>query len=433
MRILQRITKEVFYMGLSEEEFHQVKVPVGERNRNSVIYLSATLGMFWLVSLFLYRTPEYASTWIVFRTAFVLSLITMLSGIFLIKRFPQLLLPSMYLLEFTTLGTGIGLAVAQPEQRIATLVAAITIVPTFFIDRTYATFVVDGVIIVIYMILGKKYISPDVYSWGIETTLIFTVAGLLIGHNANKTRFERYVYADSVEKLADIQKSYNDELQKDVEAKTEKIVALHEQFVLGMATMVESRDNSTGSHIMRTSTGVRILIEEIRKDNSLHLSDAFCEKVIKAAPMHDLGKIAVDDAILRKPGRFTPEEYAVMKKHAAEGLRIVHQILKDTDDAEFRQIAENIAHYHHERVDGTGYPEQLKGDEIPLEARIMAIADVYDALVSKRAYKDCFSFEKANQIIMEGMGTQFDPDLKKYYEAARPKLEAYYKKEFEDM
>jgi putative two-component system response regulator len=104
----------------------------------------------------------------------------------------------------------------------------------------------------------------------------------------------------------------------------------------------------------------------------------------------------------------------------------VHQILKDNDDAEFRQIAENIAHYHHERVDGTGYPEQLKGDEIPLEARIMAIADVYDALVSKRVYKEAFGFEKADGIIMEGMGTQFDPGLKSVYEKARPKLEQYY-------
>ena len=130
--------------------------------------------------------------------------------------------------------------------------------------------------------------------------------------------------------------------------------------------------------------------------------------MIKAAPMHDLGKIAVDDAILRKPGRFTPEEFEKMKAHAAEGARIVHEILKGTDDEDFQRIAENVAHYHHERWDGSGYPDGLKGEEIPLEARIMAIADVYDALVSKRVYKESMSFEKADAIIMEGMGTQFD-------------------------
>lgn len=142
--------------------------------------------------------------------------------------------------------------------------------------------------------------------------------------------------------------------------------------------------------------------------------------------MHDLGKISVDDAILRKPGRFTPEEFEEMKTHAAEGARIVREILADTDDLEFRQIAENVAHYHHERVDGSGYPDGLKGDEIPLEARIMAIADVYDALVSERVYKESYSFEEVDLIILEGMGTQFDSRLREHYTTARPKLEAYY-------
>ncbi|MBR3345922.1 MAG: HD domain-containing protein, partial [Solobacterium sp.] len=134
----------------------------------------------------------------------------------------------------------------------------------------------------------------------------------------------------------------------------------------------------------------------------------------------------VDDAVLRKPGRFTPEEFEIMKKHAPEGARIVHEILKGTDDEEFKEIAENVAHFHHERWDGSGYPDGLKGTQIPLEARIMAIADVYDALVSKRVYKDKMSFEKADAIITEGMGTQFDPQLQPFYNKARPKLEQYY-------
>ena len=222
---------------------------------------------------------------------------------------------------------------------------------------------------------------------------------------------------------------YNSDLQKDVAAKTERIVAMHDRLILGMATMVESRDNSTGGHIRRTSEGVRLLVEQMRADEALGLTDDFCKDLIKAAPMHDLGKIAVDDAVLRKAGAFTPEEREKMKRHAAEGARIVHEILKDTDDDAFRTIAENVAHYHHERVDGAGYPDGLRGDAIPLEARIMAIADVYDALVSKRVYKEKFSFETADRIILEGMGTQFDAGLQKYYEAARPRLEAFYSAE----
>jgi putative two-component system response regulator len=224
--------------------------------------------------------------------------------------------------------------------------------------------------------------------------------------------------------------NFNTELQEEVAQKTAHIIEMHDNLILSLAIMVESRDNSTGGHIRRTSDCVRILIHEINAGGEFELSEPFCRNIIKAAPMHDLGKITVDDAILRKPGRFTDEEFEIMKSHAAEGARIVHEILKGTDDDEFRRIAENIAHFHHERWDGLGYPEGLKGEEIPLEARIMAIADVYDALLSKRAYKDRMSFEEADKIIMESMGKHFDKRLEPYYVAARPKLEQYYRESF---
>lgn len=239
-----------------------------------------------------------------------------------------------------------------------------------------------------------------------------------------------YIQDDTKDqKYISLLNGFNDKLRDEVAQKTEHIIEMHDNLIMSMATMVESRDNSTGGHIKRTSKVVEILISEIQKDkseNRLQLSPDFCHNIIKAAPMHDLGKIAVDDAILRKPGRFTDEEFAVMKTHAAEGARIVHEILKGTDDLAFHLLAENIAHYHHERWDGSGYPEGLKGEDIPLEARIMAVADVYDALVSKRVYKDAMSFEKADSIMMESFGKHFDKALEKYYLAARPLLEAYY-------
>ena len=220
--------------------------------------------------------------------------------------------------------------------------------------------------------------------------------------------------------------NYNDTLLKEVDEKTANIVKMHDNLIMGLAMMVESRDNSTGGHIKRTSEGVRILIDEILKEGDIDLDTEFCKNIVKAAPMHDLGKIAVPDAILQKPGRFTDEEYNEMKKHAPEGARVIHEILRNTDDEAFRIVAENVAHYHHERWDGSGYPQGLAGEDIPIEARIMAIADVYDALVSKRVYKEAMSFEQADAIILEGMGTQFDPSLKNIYINARPKLEAYY-------
>ncbi len=233
------------------------------------------------------------------------------------------------------------------------------------------------------------------------------------------------------QKYISLLNKYNDNLRDEVNEKTLHIIEMHNNLILGMATMVESRDNSTGGHIKRTSNVVAFLIDAIQKDKDadrLEVSAEFCYNIIKAAPMHDLGKIAVDDEVLRKPGRFTPEEFEKMKTHAAEGARIVHEILRDTDDVAFHRIAENVAHYHHERWDGSGYPEGLKGTEIPLEARIMAVADVYDALVSKRVYKEAMSFENADSIMMESFGKHFDKQLEKYYLIAKPKLEEYYSK-----
>jgi putative two-component system response regulator len=264
-----------------------------------------------------------------------------------------------------------------------------------------------------------------------EKTYIVNINYLYDGRK-RKRGYQMYITDDTKnQQYIALLDNFNTELQEEVAQKTASIVEMHDNLILSLAIMVESRDNSTGGHIRRTSDGVRILVEEMKHGGEFELSEQFCRNIVKAAPMHDLGKITVDDAILRKPGRFTAEEFEIMKSHSAEGARIVHEILKGTDDDDFRRIAENVAHYHHERWDGQGYPEGLKGEEIPLEARIMAIADVYDALVSKRAYKERMSFEEANQIIMEGMGRHFDKRLEPYYVAARPKLEEYYREAFE--
>jgi putative two-component system response regulator len=259
-----------------------------------------------------------------------------------------------------------------------------------------------------------------------EKTYIARISFLYDG-NMRRRGYQMYVIDDTKnQQYIALLDNYNTELKAEVAEKTANLVEMHDNLILSLAVMVDNRDNSTGGHIRRTSDGVRILVDEMKRGGEFELSEQFCSNIIKAAPMHDLGKITIDDAILRKPGRFTEEEFEIMKTHAAEGARIVHEILKGTEDEEFHRIAENVAHFHHERWDGGGYPDGLKGEEIPLEARIMAIIDVYDALVSKRVYKEEMPFEKANQIITESMGKQFDPRLEPYYRAARPKLEQYY-------
>ena len=271
-----------------------------------------------------------------------------------------------------------------------------------------------------------KYYYPD------SEGRIYLVDINYLFHNGRKRGYQLVISDDTKnQKYIELLGNYNTNLEREVREKTSDIVRMHNNLIRSMAVLVESRDNSTGGHIIRTSDVVGILLEEIMKDPEFTSGNGITEKfrddLIKAAPLHDIGKIAVDDEILRKPGRFTPEEFEQMKLHAPEGAKVLHSILADTDDERFKVLAENVAHYHHERVDGSGYPDGLKGRGIPVEARIMAIADVYDALVSKRVYKDRMSFEKADSIMRESMGKHFDKRLEKYYTAALPRIESYYR------
>lgn len=220
---------------------------------------------------------------------------------------------------------------------------------------------------------------------------------------------------------------YNTKMEEEVEAKTADILHVKDMLVLGMADMVESRDRNTGGHIKRTSAVVRVFATKLKSSViGRRLSENFLKRVVKVAPMHDLGKIAIDDDILRKPGKYTEEEYAEMKRHAAEGARIVENILRGVEDDKLVDIARNVAHYHHEKWNGQGYPCGLAGEAIPIEARIMALADVFDALVSKRCYKDAYSYERAFGIIEESLGEHFDPELGKVFLECKPELIAIY-------
>ena len=220
--------------------------------------------------------------------------------------------------------------------------------------------------------------------------------------------------------------THNTKLKDVIKDNDRHIHAIQEQMIVGMAKMVESRDSNTGGHIMRTSGIVAIFAEELQKDTGFGRTREFYDALIAAAPMHDLGKIAIDDKILRKPGSFTPEEFEVMKTHAEKGAAIVENLLSEIESPFFVEIAKNVACFHHERFDGSGYPYGLFGANIPFEARVMAVADVYDALVSKRCYKEQMSFEEAYNLIMNSMGTHFDPRLRDCFVACREKLEHYY-------
>ena len=192
-----------------------------------------------------------------------------------------------------------------------------------------------------------------------------------------------------------------------------RIGNMQESTIIGMANLIESRDGNTGQHVKNTAAYVG-MISKAALEAGLYpetITPHFAELAQKAAPLHDVGKIVVPDQILNKPGPLTPEEFAIIQTHASEGGRIVHRILEGVTEPEYTEIAADIASYHHEKWDGSGYPEGLQGEEIPIAARIMAIADVYDALVSKRVYKDPIPADEALDIIEKDTGSHFDPEL----------------------
>jgi putative two-component system response regulator len=216
------------------------------------------------------------------------------------------------------------------------------------------------------------------------------------------------------------------EIDELIRARTEQLNKLQNSIVSVLADMVENREKGTGGHIERTSKYIKILIDEMRVCgvyvDEIHGWDV--ERIVSSARMHDLGKISVTDIIVNKPGKLTEEEYEIMKTHAIEGERIIDEIIARTGEGDFLRNARLIAGCHHERWDGKGYPRGLKGEAIPLQGRIMAIVDVYDAVVSERPYKKAFSADDAAKIIVENSGIYYDPKIVEVFLRVKDKFKA---------
>ena len=213
---------------------------------------------------------------------------------------------------------------------------------------------------------------------------------------------------------------------RDIRRYSENVMKMQDGLIVLIADMVENRDSDTGDHIQKTASYVRIILDGLKRKGyyAEQLTPQYMEYVVKSAPLHDTGKIMIPDNILNKPGKLTPEEFEVMKTHATLGKEIIEKAINTVEGENYLTDARDMAAYHHERWDGKGYPEGLKEEEIPLSARIMAVADVFDALISKRVYKPAFTMEKSLEMIAEGKGTQFDPKCVEVFLEAVPDLEA---------
>jgi putative two-component system response regulator len=212
----------------------------------------------------------------------------------------------------------------------------------------------------------------------------------------------------------DFLKDQNVFLEAEVARRTREVQVVQDVTIMAMGSLAETRDNETGNHIRRTQNYVRALAEKLKEDPKFApvLDDATIEMLYKSAPLHDIGKVGIPDRILLKPGKLTPEEFEIMKTHTTLGRDAILAAEGKLDSpSSFLHCAREIAYSHQEKWDGSGYPEGLVGPIIPFSARLMAVADVYDALISKRVYKPPFPHEKAVEIIREGRGKHFDPEI----------------------
>ena len=211
---------------------------------------------------------------------------------------------------------------------------------------------------------------------------------------------------------------------EEIQLKNDTISKMQSSLIIVLADMVENRDENTGAHIRKTAEYVRIILTQMR-ELGMHkdiITDEYIENVVHSAPLHDIGKIQVPDAVLNKPGKLNDMEYEIMKTHTTAGKAVIDQVIAQVPNCAYLKDARDMAHYHHEKWNGTGYPEKLAGEEIPLSARVMAVADVFDALVSKRVYKPAMPYEKAFSIIKEESGKHFDPDVVKAFFAAEDEV-----------
>ena len=385
--------KNVFlYGGVSREEFRSIKPLVWRRNRRILTITSllaiAMAAIFLGIAVF-----SEAMTWFPYFILLCASVLILAVNKLTERSGSELL--GIVLCYAQTLAICIYAGVLSVQASnyaipATSIVVFIALLPLTVDDRLVRMFGFMIAESAAYLVVSKFYKSSSAFSLDVINVGTFLAVGMAL-YGVICTRNIREIYQGV------------------------RIEKLQRSMITSLATVVEERDESTGGHIVRTEDYVGALLEKMKQSGLYDLTDEYCANILLAAPMHDIGKIRIPDAILNKPGKLTDEEFKIMKKHAEYGAAIIDKTVREVEEESYFSVAGNIARHHHERYDGAGYPDGLKGEEIPLEARVMAIADVYDALVSERVYKKPFSQEESKRIIAEGAGTQFDPILSQMF------------------
>ncbi|MBQ9695906.1 MAG: HD domain-containing protein, partial [Oscillospiraceae bacterium] len=317
------------------------------------------------------------------------------------------------------------------------------------VSMTYMAGYMGNFLLRIILILAGFFILVLAYAlWVSGINMVYPMGSIVAGvENFIRAGTDQEALDESVRMLRSIDVHTGDEVERLYRAVcdmasnqaeqlrslrrfSENTVKMQDGLIITMADLVENRDSDTGAHIQKTAAYVRIIVEGLKRKGyyAEKITPKFMSDVVRSAPLHDVGKINIPDAVLNKKGKLDPEEYEIIKTHTTAGKLIMEKAISTVEGESYLKEARNMAAYHHERWDGKGYPEGLHGEVIPLAARIMAVADVFDALASPRVYKPAFPLEKALAIIQEGAGTQFDPKCVEVFMDSLPEVKEVLKK-----
>lgn len=392
-RSLPRQMKEaLLYCGLGREEYAQVQGLVLRRNHEMLRLISLTAAVLgYLMYLLSFASDTLAAArYIYFIEGTFAWLVYDLAVRFVRPRWVTLLLGYLCMEITFLLVFAMSFTSWHRWVPVTSVVVLLSVLPLLFIDRP----------------------------WRMQSFVFLNAAGFLLYDIQMMTKPQKFIELDVINVvfycvveficyylLANIMmRGFSERCKND---------AVRQGMIENLAYIIENRDENTGGHVQRTSRFIEGFVQQVVQDARYRdlLGRRQQEILVHAAPLHDIGKIKISDLVLNKPGRLTEEEFAQMKLHTVYGARMIRDTIRRDMDESFYEMAYHIALSHHERYDGKGYPQGLRGEEIPLEARIMALVDVYDALVSERVYKPAMPREKALAIIREGRGTQFDPNL----------------------
>lgn len=385
-----KIKNFVLSCGVSNDEFHKIQHLVWKRNRR-ILRITSTIAAVMGFLFFLYTIITKGDTWLPYLILFIgSSLIFVFAIIKIFKEdviIPNMILCYAQMLLLCSYAIILSVQTSNFEIPATSIVVFVSLLPLTIDDRPLRMYSFMLAICASYLLVSYFYKAPSAFRLDVMNIGTFTLMGAVL-----------YGFI-CVRNIREINTSV-------------KVELIQRGVITALATVVEERDENTGGHIVRSGDYVYRLIGKMKKlDKFSRISDDYFRNVVLAAPLHDIGKIKIPDIVLNKPARLTDDEYEIIKNHSIYGANIVKKTIYSLENKDYADVAYNIARHHHERWDGTGYPDRLKGEEIPLEARIMALADVYDALISDRVYKKAYSKEKAIEIIKEGSGSQFDPLL----------------------